>query len=150
PLREAERRLKELPDKQCAFISVDARNAGRDLSEIVTQEQVDRFRQKLRPGGVLAIRVFDPTAFEKPAFQKAVGELRPFAAVEEDPRYRDEPDRATSWLLVADKEDDLKDIKKSIAASEGDEKRWQFLFSDPGKSTWTDDFSNLLSVFQWR
>jgi SAM-dependent methyltransferase len=146
-LDDAKRRLEELPDKQCSRIILDVRRAV----EEVNQAWVDLLRPKLRPGGVLAFRVYPPADNKEPTLAKAAAaQLKPAGVVEVEPQSSEDPTPDWVWVLVADKEDDTKELRGTIKEGTGSTRRWDLLFSDPGKSTWTDDFSNLLSVFQWR
>ena len=48
----------------------------------------------------------------------------------------------SDWLILARRREDL--------AGLNDDERWQAPTRTPGSAVWTDDFSNVFGVIQWR
>jgi hypothetical protein len=52
------------------------------------------------------------------------------------------------WIILARKKEDFGQINALVGTSNGF-RSWKEVPRDPSLGVWTDDFSNLLSVFYW-
>jgi hypothetical protein len=121
---------------------------------LITREAVMLFLEKLAPDGVLAYHISnrhldlepvltnlarDPKLGEGPTLDVKHGGL---AAIVGSDREAKEPGKTTStWVLLS--------RDRANFGKLADAKNWEPLRERAGVGTWTDDFSNILSVFDW-
>lgn len=144
-LGDARLRLKEAPAHHYGLIVLDAFSSDSIPLHLITREALQLYVSKLAPGGMLAFHISNRTL----DLENVLGDLaadarlvchsyeeldvRPFESAEgKDPSH---------WLVMARQKEDLGAVVK--------DGRWLPIRGRPNARVWTDDFSNIISVFHW-
>src|SRR5918994_955291 len=140
-LGDARLSLAEAPDDEYGIIVADAFSSDAIPVHLMTREAIDLYLDKLQENGVLLVHISNRHLDLEPVLgnvaQDAGLACRAQNDVEEGP-----PGKFTShWVVMARDDGDL----GSMAANG----RWQSCQLDPDTAVWTDDYSNLLSTFNW-
>ena len=141
---DARLRLRDAPENYYALIALDAFSSDAVPAHLLTREALDLYLSKLAVGGLVVFHVSNRSL----DLGRVVGGLarraglaaRVFADKEyEEPDIGKEP---SEWVVVARREEDL----GTLAA----DARWLPLDESQGKFVvWSDDFSDIVSVFRW-
>lgn len=141
-LGDARLRLREATDATYGLIVIDAFSSDAIPVHLITQEALDLYLSKLGPGGLLIFHVSNRNLDLRPvvADVAASRDLTSVYLGDEtlDPVKGRDP---SAWVVMTRKQDDTGAFAKTPIAYP--------LIAD-GKHLWTDDFSNILSVFRWR
>ncbi|MFN2481145.1 MAG: spermidine synthase [Pyrinomonadaceae bacterium] len=140
---DARLRLRDAPEKYYSLIALDAFSSDAVPAHLLTREALDLYLSKLAEGGLVVFHVSNRSL----DLERVVGGLarraglaaRIFADKEYEPAIGKEP---SEWVVVARREEDL----GTLAA----DARWLPLDESHGKFVvWSDDFSDIVSVFRW-
>ncbi len=141
-LGDARLRLHEAPDAKYGLIIMDAFSSDAVPVHLITQQALDLYLSKLAPGGLLLFHVSNRNLDLRPVVADLAASRDLTSVYLGDPVLDPVKGRDPSaWVVMARKQDDSGVLAKTPISSP--------LISD-GKHLWTDDFSNLLSVFRWR
>ena len=141
-LGDARLQLQNAPDHHYGLIVLDAFNSDAIPVHLMTQEAISLYMSKLAPGGMLAFHVsnrslkLDAVLAELARHNRALG--LGFADGEIDPKKGKDP---SEWVVIA-RDSPAFDV---LATNP----RWRRLQGRAGANVWTDDFSNIISVFRW-
>ena len=146
-LGDARLSLRRAPDKQYDLIIIDAFSSDAIPIHLLTQEALHLYLAKLADGGMVVFHISNRYLELEPvlgALTKAAG----LAGVRlRDTRMSDaEAARGktvSDWVAIARTREDLRMWQRK-------DSRWRQVRTRPGVAAWTDDFSNVLSVFRWR
>jgi hypothetical protein len=112
---------------------------------LVTREALALYLAKLNQGGVLAFHISNKYLDMEPVVGNLAREAGLVCLAREDlrltPSERQVKKSPSHWVVMARDREDLGWLV-------GDH-RWKPLLGRPGDALWTDDFSNILSVFRW-
>jgi hypothetical protein len=174
---DARLQLRNAKDHSIRLIVVDAFSSDAIPVHLITKEAVQLYFEKLTEDGIACIHISNRYLRLGPVLGNIAKELG-FAAIrqydgESDMGNATFPGKnASDWVVIARKPEYLKPLKlfdrlssfnKSayqlnmlagmlqpnyvpILAGDG---RWEALEPDPKKALWTDDFSNIISIFRW-
>jgi hypothetical protein len=140
---DARLRLREAPAHHYGLVVLDAFSSDAVPAHLMTREALDLYLSKLTEGGLIAFHVSNRSL----DLSRVVGGLarraglaaRVFADREYEPSEGKEP---SEWVVVARREQDLGALAADV--------RWQPLEEHEGKFVvWSDDFSDIVSVFKW-
>jgi hypothetical protein len=145
-------KLAEAPDAEYGMIVGEAFSSDAIPVHLLTREAVELYLQKLREDGVLVFNIANRHLELEPVLGNIAQSLGLSCYTEFDlatpessqaspyPEYK----LASQYAVMAREDADLGSVP--------DDPRWQPCASspDPEESAWTDDFSNLLSTFNWR
>ncbi len=134
--------LASEPDGGYRVLVLDAFSGDAIPVHLLTREAIELYLRKLRGDGVLAVHVTNTYLELEPVFAEHARAMGLAGRLQDNGVTRDEFARGkfpSEWLLLARREEDL-------AFVQGD---WRPLKPRPGFRQWVDDYSNLLSVFQW-
>lgn len=146
-------RLRQAPDRLYDLIIVDAFSSDSIPIHLVTKEAVREYFDKLAPGGVIAFHVSNRYLELRPILAGIATDLDAEPGMEVRAITRDdtatgftdaekaEGKEATTWVLLARRLEDFRGL--------ADGERWIIMGAAPETPRWTDDFSNILSVFRW-
>jgi len=125
------------------LIVVDAFSSDAIPLHLLTREALQIYRSKLQKGGLLAFHISNRYVDLEPVLANLAKDARVVCLVQRD-RNSDKPAGkwASDWVVLADTADEL----KALAATG----RWQPARIKDSVAVWTDDFSNLFSVFHWQ
>jgi SAM-dependent methyltransferase len=146
---DARLKLEDVPDGSLAVLAVDAFSSDSIPVHLLTKEAVELYFRKLAPDGVLALHVSNRyLALDKVVARIAEELHRPaFQWKDQDTgavgKYR------SDWIVMVNKVEDLGELTKLPKSDDDHSLRWEPLKVDPAKPAplWTDDYSNVLSVF---
>ena len=141
-LGDARLTMEKAPFHYYGIIILDAFSSDAIPVHLITREAVNLYFSKLQQDGVLLIHISNKYVNLAPVLA-ALAEEKGFAGriYEDDDESDGDEKYCSTWVLLARKERDF----GSLVRSRG----WENLERRPGVKVWTDDFSNLLSVFKW-
>jgi hypothetical protein len=145
-LGDARLTLKKSPDRQYDMIILDAFSSDSIPLHLMTREAVDLYKSKLSDNGLLIFHVSSRYLDLLPV----LGDLADDAGLvcwARNQREVTEVDlqqgkSGSTWLVMAHSRADLGKLRT--------EEGWEPVPSRLGRRVWTDDYSNLFSVFQWK
>jgi hypothetical protein len=141
-LGDARLRLREAPDATYGLIVMDAFSSDAIPVHLITQQALDLYLSKLAPGGLLAFHISNRNLDLRPVVADLATSRNLTGIYLEDkvadPVKGKDP---SGWVVMTRKDSDNGALAKTPIAYP--------LIAD-GKHLWTDDFSNILSVFRWR
>ena len=141
-LGDARLKLQDAPDNHYGLIVLDAFNSDAVPVHLLTREAIALYTSKLATGGMLAFQISNrslqlETVLANLAKQNGAMVLRS-ADGEHDPVTGKDP---SEWVVMAQ----LSPAFDTLA----NDPRWRAVEARAGAAAWTDDFSNILSVFRW-
>ncbi|HVC93052.1 MAG TPA: fused MFS/spermidine synthase [Pirellulales bacterium] len=146
-LGDARLELAHEPDAEFALIVVDAFSGDAVPAHLLTREALALYRRKLAPGGVIAFHISNSYLRLAPVLGNLAESAGMVGLDQDDVSMPTRPQSgmlgkmASHWIVIAQDRKDLGPLTH--------DPRWQPLAPDHGVSLWTDDFSNLLEVFEW-
>jgi hypothetical protein len=140
-LGDARLTMEKAPPHSYGIIILDAFSSDAIPVHLLTKEAVEMYFSKLREDGVLMIHITNRYVDLAPVLAKLADE-RGFADLlrDDDSDYEIGKDGST-WVLLARNENDFGGL-----AGNPD---WKKIDRREEVNGWTDDFSNILSVFKW-
>ena len=142
-LGDARLQMKRAEDKQFQLLIVDAFNSDAIPVHLLTREALELYFQKLSDDGVLALHISNRYLSLEPVLGNLADDLHLAGLVEYDPDFDRYPGkRASQWVILAKSRKDFGKLTEDL--------RWKTLQRRPEVGVWTDDYSNLLSVFKWK
>jgi pentatricopeptide repeat protein len=136
--------LARAPDRHFGLIVFDAFSSDAVPIHLINREALKLYLEKLAEGGLLVFHISNRFLDLRPVLGNLAQDAGLTALVQEY-NVSDEEQRAcyvpTIWVVMARKEADL----GNLVANEN----WQPLLVKPRGKLWTDDFSDILSVFMW-
>jgi hypothetical protein len=145
-LGDARIELARQADAQFALIVVDAFSGDAVPAHLLTEEALLLYRRKLAPGGAIAFHISNRYL----RLAAVLGNLAKSAGWvgldQDDVAVPVQPQgrlgwMASHWVVMAQDPSDLGPLTH--------DRRWKALEPDPRVSVWTDDFYNLMEVFEW-
>jgi hypothetical protein len=130
------------PDGHYRVLVVDAFSGDAIPIHLLTREAIELYLSKLSTDGILAVHVTNSYLELEPVFAEHARAMGLAGRAWDQEVTREEYDRGkfpSKWLLLARREEDLAFVKGN----------WTHLKGRPGFRQWVDDYSNLLSVFNW-
>jgi hypothetical protein len=141
-LGDARLSLADAPDGGYGVIVADAFSSDAIPVHLMTREAIDLYFEKLQSKGVLAIHISNRHLELEPVLGNVAQDAGLVCRAQFDQENEGIPGKFVShWVVMAREEEDL--------GSMADDERWQPCSQDPNSAVWTDDYSNLLSTFQW-
>ena len=142
---DARLRLRQASPGAYDLILLDAFSSDAIPVHLITREAIDLYLSKLAEGGMLAFHISNRCLDLEPVLAAVADQARLVcrAQDENDPSAREmaQGKDQSDWVVMARRSEDLGRLAK--------EGRWQPMLG-PGKvKVWTDNFSNILSVFKW-
>jgi hypothetical protein len=140
-LGDARLTMEKAPPHGYGIIVLDAFSSDAIPMHLLTKEAVALYFSKLREDGVLLIHISNKYVTLAPVLARLADESG-FAARLCDDDEDDEIGKfGTTWVMLARKETDFGSLSRSSA--------WKKIELQETVNVWTDDFSNILSVFKW-
>jgi len=128
------------------MIILDAFSSDAIPIHLVTREAMSLYLSKLKAGGILVLHISNRYLDLNPVLGNLARDAGLVARSNFDLKLSDDDRKnkklASGWVAMARTQADLRGL--------GRDQRWHILPARPGDSLWTDDFSNILSVFNWR
>ncbi|MGH9145114.1 MAG: spermidine synthase, partial [Vicinamibacterales bacterium] len=144
-LGDARLSLRRAANGEFDLLILDAFSSDAVPVHLLTREALDLYLSKLAPGGILAFNISNRYVELKPLLGDLAGNVGLVALAQDDLRLKPEQIEhgkyASRWLIMA------RDASRFGGVNL--DARWRVVTSRSRPVIWTDDFSNLLSVFKW-
>jgi spermidine synthase len=144
-LGDARLRLREAVPGQFDLMILDAFSSDSIPVHLITKEAFELYLAKLAPGGLLTFHISNRSLDLEPVVGDLARDLGLAAMAQEDeprPAEIEEGKSHSHWVVLARSEEDFGRLTRNS--------RWLPLEARGDARVWTDDFSNILSVFRWR
>ncbi len=131
------------PDQKYDLIVVDAFSSDAIPVHLLTQQALQIYRAKLKPGGLVVFHTSNRYLDLEPVVGNIAAAEGMACIMQSDTATSAEtPGKLSStWVLVANQQSDFGKLLENGS--------WKPQPPDPAYGVWTDDFSNLLQVFRW-
>ncbi len=140
---DARLRLQGAPASDYDLIVLDAFSSDAIPTHLITRQAMELYLSKLAEGGLLAFHISNRSLNLEPLIAGLIKDRNlaglAFNDVEADAEQSKE---RSQWVVVARRATDFGDLKMDA--------RWQPPQGGAETVVWTDEFSNILSVFKWR
>jgi hypothetical protein len=135
--------IQKAPEAAYDLLFMDAFTSDAVPVHLMTREAVEMYKTKLAPGGIIIINI----ANRYLDFRSVLANLADSAGLQVLLGSADDKRRygmfASAWILLARDRRDFGNLPEIT-------QRWEEVKRDKKLGVWTDDFSNLLSVYMWR
>ena len=135
--------IANAPDHNWDIIFLDAYNSDAVPTHLLTREALDIYLQKVKPGGIIVFHVsnryLDIEGVVGAVVQDAGVVSRTQLHIPPKSERKAKHIDASKYAVVARKVEDLRTIATDDAWRE----------TRPADVVWTDDFTNVISVFEW-
>jgi hypothetical protein len=142
-LGDARLKLKAAPESGYGLIVIDAFSSDAIPVHLVTQEALDLYLTKLASGGLLVFHISNRN-LDLSAVVADLALSRNLTCISLQDKRPSEPNGGdpSHWVVLG----------RSTSETAGflNEPFSRILTGRPDRQVWTDDFSNILSVFKWR
>jgi len=143
---DARLRMREAPDGYFQLIVLDAFSSDAIPVHLLTREAMQLYRSKLAPGGAIAFHISNRYLDLEPVMGALARDANLVCHTSDDWNLDAEEKAAgkeeSQWVIFVGKKEDLRQLNRNS--------RWLPVDPFPDREVWTDDFSNVLSVFKWR
>jgi hypothetical protein len=144
-LGDARLRLREAPAGKLDVLVCDAFGSDAPPLHLITREAMELYLSKLSPNGVVLFHLSSQYLDFQPVIGNLAAHFQLLALGNVDGEFTEEMLRegklASFWVALARRPEDL----GSLAG----DSRWRAVPSAPGMRLWTDDYSNIVGIFEW-
>ncbi len=134
-----------VPEGEFGLLVVDAFTSDAIPVHLVTREAVALYVSRLRPGGLIAFHISNQYMDLAPVIARIASDLGLVAIANRDDVAREEAVKegrsGSTWVVLARNRADLGPLAR--------DSRWSELLAGRGAPLWTDDYSNIFTVFKW-
>src|SRR5262249_3508227 len=133
----------EKADEKYKLIVVDAFSSDAIPVHLMTREAIrDVYLPKLAEGGIIAFHISNRHLRLEPVVANLAEDAGLVGMVgdDDDESYRGKT--RSHWVMLARKTEDFRKLPPNP-------EMWGPLYPNPQAPLWTDDFSNLISIFRW-
>lgn len=124
------------------LILLDAFSSDAIPVHLITREALDTYLSRLAPGGIVAFHVSNRYLDLEPVVAALARDRRLAARAGQGPRgMRDTYESNSTWIALARNEADLGPLTADV--------QWWVPRVRDDVDVWTDDYSSLLTVFEW-
>ncbi len=135
--------LVKEPDHKFDLYIVDAFSSDSIPTHLLTQEAIKLYFDKIKPDGILALHITNRHLALKKVLSDHAEKLHLAALIQEFKPQQEIPlVVATDWVVMAKKDETLEPLRQSQLGS------WQKLPLYFDIKTWTDDFTNIVSIWK--
>jgi hypothetical protein len=142
-LGDARLQLATAPARHYGLIVVDAFSSDAIPVHLITREALGLYVTKLTEGGLLALHLSNRHLNLEPVVGNLAQADNLVGLTQHDLSDASIGRSASQWVVLARRREDLARLAEDVD-------RWKPLVGRSSVGVWTDDFSNLLSVFQWQ
>ncbi|MCJ7818726.1 MAG: fused MFS/spermidine synthase, partial [Syntrophales bacterium] len=137
--------LRGAPESFYDMIILDAFSSDAIPIHLVTREALSLYLSKLKEGGILVFHISNRYLNLQPVLGNLARDAGLVARSNFDLKLSEEDRKnkklPSAWVVMARQEQYLSGLAR--------DQRWHTLPQRPGEPLWTDDFSNIWSVFNW-
>jgi hypothetical protein len=140
-------RLHDVPDHSLGLLFADAFSSDAVPVHLLTREALALYLRKLDEHGLIVVNITNRCLDLEAVLANLAQDLALAARIREEfpsditVEERQQGKTPSRWVIMARTETDLLELTR--------EQRWRSLQERPAVGVWTDDFSNLFSVFRW-
>jgi hypothetical protein len=137
--------LEHEPDGRFGLIMVDAFSSDAIPVHLITREAIELYLKKLAPGGIIALHIsnryldLEPVTAVLAKDLNLAARMRSISVTTAESR---QGKSSSTWVLLAREEKDLYPLTENP--------EWLSFEEDIQGPLWTDDFSNIWSIFRWK
>ncbi len=139
---DARLKLDDAAEGVYGLIVVDAFSSDSIPVHLITREALRLYLSKLEENGVIAVHISNKYLNLAPVLGGLARDAGLTGLIQDDWEDSAAGKYRSTWVVLAR---DKKDFLELFS-----DKRWQPLKSDADSPVWTDDFSNILTVFKWK
>jgi hypothetical protein len=142
-LGDARLQLAHAPAHAYGLIVLDAFSSDAIPVHLMTAQALDLYLAKLAPNGLIVFHISNRSLDLHPVVAD-LAQSRALTCVARDDTQPDQTagKEASQWAVCAGRPEDLNNLTS--------DPRWYTLNGDPRRHVWTDDFSNIITIFKWR
>ncbi len=140
-LGDARISLKRTPDRTYCMLILDAFAADAIPVHLLTREAVQLYLSKLVDHGILVLHISNRYLDLEKVLSNVANDARLIALIENDTTDTRAGKLPSTWVVMGRN-------PKNLGALTSDP-RWVPLKGDSNAKVWTDDFSSILTVFEW-
>ncbi|PYS89518.1 MAG: hypothetical protein DMF64_17580 [Acidobacteria bacterium] len=142
-LGDARLQLARAPDAHYGLIVLDAFSSDAIPVHLMTAQALDLYLAKLAPTGLIVFHISNRSLDLHPVVAD-LARSRALTCVARDDTQPNqlEGKEASQWVVMARRPEDLNNLMS--------DPRWYTLNGDTTRHVWTDDFSNIITIFKWR
>lgn len=144
-LGDARLSLNDVPDGSFGVLVVDAFTSDAIPVHLLTREAVELYLEKTAPGGAVAFHISNRYLDLRPVLANIAWDLQ-LSSLHGVTGHTLEMltlgKTSSDWVVLTRAQDDLGSLPH--------DPRWSEMVAEPGRRVWTDDFSDVFSVFSWR
>ena len=141
-LGDARLQLRNAPDAYYGMIVLDAFSSDAIPVHLLTTEALDLYLSKLADRGLLAIHISNRSLNLRPVVGDLAHHSKLTALIFSDPGTDVNIGKASSdWVVLARRASDFGGLRR--------DRRWRPLRRRLQPKVWSDDFSDIVSVFKW-
>jgi len=137
--------LRDAPESFYDMIILDAFSSDAIPIHLMTREALSLYLSKLKAGGILVFHISNRYLDLQPVLGNLAGDAGLVARANFDLKMSDQDrknnKKPSAWVVMARQGQHLGGLAQDT--------RWRTLPQRPGGNLWTDDFSNIWSVFTW-
>jgi len=145
-LGDARLSLAAAPDQDYGMIILDAYSSDAIPVHLMTREALQLYLDKLAADGLLVFHISNRHLTLEPVLANLARDAGLPCRIQlntvNNQAEQEQGKTASQWVLIARREADF----GKLAA----DSRWQTCRERPGAEVWTDNFSSILSVFNWQ
>jgi len=144
-LGDARITLTSTSDHSLDALLLDAFSGDAIPIHLLTRQALDMYLRKLTPRGLLLVHISNIYLNLKPVLGNVAASAGCLSIARDDldnGTTRPIGWQASQWVAIARQREDFGSIAQ--------DPRWKPLPASPAARVWTDDYSNILSVFQWQ
>lgn len=134
-------KMKDAPRHYYDFIILDAFSSDAIPVHLLTREAMKMYLSKLKRNGIIAFHTSNRYLGLRPVIGNLSEDSHLKGLFQHDRGDSCTGRMGSEWILVARN-------KENFGALTND-RRWQLLQGDPSLKVWTDDYSNIFSIFDW-
>ena len=142
---DARIQLEQLKDRSFDILVIDAFSSDSIPAHLISIEAVQLYLQRLSEDGVLVVHISNKFLRLEPLLAQLAKQLDLVGISRRDPVYDDSEHvwgkSSSHYVVLARRESDLRSLTERAD--------WERLKADSDIKVWTDDYSNLLSLFVW-
>ncbi|MDQ3133876.1 MAG: fused MFS/spermidine synthase, partial [Acidobacteriota bacterium] len=144
-LGDARLQLQNAPAAHYGLIVLDAFSSDAIPMHLMTLEALDLYLSKLAPDGGLLVFHISNRSLDLHPVVADLARARNLHALSFDDTARNQTSgkEPSQWVVISRRPEDLSTLAL-------DSTRWQKLEGRPDRPVWSDDFSNIITIFKWR
>jgi len=145
-LGDARLRLREAPQGHYGVIICDAFSSDVPPLHLITREAMELYLSKLAPDGLIFFNISSRYLDFRPVLGNLAAACGLYVLSFDENALstsdQAEGKYASHWAVLA--------RHPRLFGTLMEDARWQAVLPDPAHNVWTDDYSNLLAIFNWR